>query len=294
MKAIIFGSNGQDGYYLSKLLQKLGLEVFNISRSKGHIIGDVANFSFVSDIIKEKKPEYIFSFAANSTTNHNALFENHQTISTGTINILESVRIHSPDTRVFISGSAMQFKNIGQPINEITPFEASSPYSIARIQSVYAARYYKERFSMKIYIGYFFNHDSPLRSERHINQRIVSTARRINQGSKEKLLIGDLSVRKEFAFAGDIIKGVWTLVNQDNISEAVIGSGVDYSIQDWVEICFKEFNLNWEEHIVIDKTFNSEYSRLVSNPSIINGMNWKCLISINDLAKLMIQNPINS
>lgn len=293
MKAVIFGSNGQDGYYLNLLLQKLGIEVFCISRTNGNYIGDVANFSFVSDIINGIKPEYIFSFAANSTTNHNALFENHQTISTGTINILESVLLHSKDSKVFLSGSAMQFKNIGQPINEITPFEASSPYSIARIQSVYAARYYRDRFSMKIYVGYFFNHDSPLRSERHINQKIVSTARRIAQGSKEKLQIGDLSVRKEFAFAGDIINGVWTLVNQDKVSEAVIGSGIDYSIQDWIEICFKEFKLIWEEHIVLDTKFKSDYSKLVCDPSTINRLGWQCSTSINELSKLMIHYPIS-
>lgn len=288
MKAIIFGSNGQDGYYLSLLLKEIGLKVYLISRSSGDYVGDVGDFSFVSNLIDTHKPEYIFSFAANSTTSHNALFENHQTISTGTLNILESARLFCKDSKVFLSGSALQFHNIGQPISETTPFEASSAYSVARIQSVYAARYYRDKFSMNIYVGYFFNHDSPLRSERHINQKIVSTARRIAQGSEEKLQIGDLSVRKEFAFAGDIIRGVWTLVNQEQIHEAVIGSGIDHSIQEWVEICFNEFNLNWRDHTMLNQNFKSEYSKLVSNPTLINSLGWQCHTNINELAKLMI------
>lgn len=154
MKAIIFGSNGQDGHYLSLLLKEIGLKVYLNSRSNGDSVGDVTDYSFVSNLIDTHKPEYIFSFAANSTTSHTALFENHQTISTGTLNILESVRLYCKDSKVFLSGSALQFHNIGHPISETTPFEASSAYSVARIQSVYAARYYRDKFSMNIYVGY--------------------------------------------------------------------------------------------------------------------------------------------
>lgn len=289
MKVIIFGSNGQDGFYLRLLLEKLGYKVFSVSRSNSDILGDVKDLYFVSNLIQKLKPNYIFSFAANSTTNHDVLFENHQTITSGTLNILESVRLHCIQCKVFLSGSALQFKNTGIAINENTPFEASSQYSLARINSVYASRYFRDRFSMKIYVGYFFNHDSPLRSERHVNQYIVSTAFRIAKGSNEKLEIGDISVRKEFAFAGDIVEGIWNLVNQETIFEAVIGSGIDYSIQDWIEICFSYFNLNWKKHFIQNFNFKSEYKLLVSDPSLINSLGWNSKTDINSLADLMIR-----
>ena len=172
-KVIIFGFSGQDGYYLGQFLKNKKIEFIGVSRNIRNVKGDVGDFEFVKEIIERNKPTHIFHFAANSTTKHQALFENHKSISTGTLNILEAVRLFSPNTKVFISGSAMQFENKGLPIDEKTPFSPSSAYSVSRIDSVFSSRYYREEFGLKIYIGYFFNHDSPLRSEMHINQKIV-------------------------------------------------------------------------------------------------------------------------
>src|SRR5277367_2342099 len=108
----------------------------------------------------------------------------------------------------------MQFKNEGLPIDELTPFEASSPYSVSRIQSVYAARYYRSVFGLEVYTGYFFNHDSPLRAENHVNQKIAAAVKRIGAGSNEKLYLGNINVRKEFNYAGELVEAVWILVNQ--------------------------------------------------------------------------------
>nr|WP_321496404.1 GDP-mannose 4,6-dehydratase [uncultured Methanolobus sp.] len=289
MKAIIFGISGQDGYYLSKLLQTKSIEVLGVSRSHGDIKGDVADYSFVEQMIKEHKPYYIFHFAANSTTSHSALFENHNSISTGTLNILESVRIHCPAAKVFLSGSAMQFKNEELPINEQTPFEANSPYSVSRIQSVYAGRYYRSAFDLKVYVGYFFNHDSPLRSERHVNQKIVSSVKRIANGSDEKLILGNIDVKKEFNYAGDVVEAVWTLVNQDTVFEAIIGSGIAYSIREWVEYCFKKVNIDWKEHVIIEQDFIPEYKILVSNPELIRSIGWRQKVDFHKLADIMME-----
>lgn len=292
MKAIIFGSNGQDGYYLKKLLAKKNVYVIDVSRKNATAIGDVSEYKFVESLIKTEKPDYIFHFAANSTTAHYALFENHNTISTGTLNILESVKQFCPATRVFISGSAMQFKNIGKPINENTPFDASSPYSIARIQSVYASRYYRAKFGLNVYVGYFFNHDSPLRSERHINQKIAQTALRIKNGSSEKLEIGNIEVEKEFNFAGDLVEAVWLLVNQNKIFETIIGSGKAYKIKDWIKICFEKLDLNWQEHIIFKEGFKAGYKKLVSKPIKLFMLGYKPTVSIEFLSEMMINNEI--
>lgn len=290
MKALIFGVNGQDGYYLSQLLSKNDIEVFGVSRTnKQWINGNVGNLSFVEELIKEIKPDYIFHFAAVSTTKHSALFDNHEAISTGTLNILESVKNYCPDSKVFLSGSAMQFQNDGMPIDEATPFEAKSPYAVSRIQSVYAGRYYRNTFGLKVYVGYFFNHDSPLRSELHVNQKIAAFAKRIESGSDEKIEIGDMEVKKEFNYAGDIVDAVWKLVNQDTIFEAVIGSGEAHSLREWADYCFKKINKNWQDFVTIKKDFVPEYQILVSNPELIKSIGWQPQIDFFQLADLMMK-----
>ena len=223
MKAIIFGAGGQDGHYLRQLLARENVESVCISRSGKNVIGDVSDRAFVSGLIDRHQPDYIFHLAANSTTRHDALFDNHAAISTGTINILEGVYRHSPSTKVFLSGSAMQFENNGLPIDENTPFAALSPYAVCRVQSVFAGRYYRS-LSLKVYVGYFFNHDSPLRRPNHVNQKIALAVRNL-----EPVEIGDISVRKEFNFAGDAMEAVWTLVNQTDVFEAVIGNGIAFA-----------------------------------------------------------------
>lgn len=291
-KVIIFGSNGQDGFYLRKLLQTKKIDFIGISRTNSDINGDVGNYQFVKKQIEQYKPTHIFHFAANSTTNHNALFENHLSISTGTLNILESVRITCPEIKVFISGSAMQFENKGLPINEQTPFDPSSAYSVARIQSVFASRYYRNKFGMKIYIGYFFNHDSPLRTEQHVNQKIISSVKRIAAGSKEKLEIGNIDVKKEFNYAADIVEAVWVLVNQNIIFEAIIGCGEAYSIREWLEYCFGKINRRWQDYVMLGENFNPEYETLVSDPALISKLGWKPKVNFQQLADIMFDNKI--
>lgn len=291
--ALIFGSNGQDGFYLNKLLSNNGILVYTISRKHSEIVGDVSDYNFVEKIVKEVKPNFIFHFAATSKTSHDFIFENHSSISIGTINILESVKLYSNNTKVFISGSALQFKNTGKPIDEFTEFDPSSAYATSRIHSVYTARYYREKFNLKIYIGYFFNHDSPLRNINHVNQKIVNACVNISNGNVKKLILGDITVKKEFSFAGDIVEAVWLFVNQNSVFETVIGSGVAYSIIDWLKLCFSRFNLNWEDFVIIDNNLKNDNLTLVSNPKTIKEIGWKQKTNINELATIMIDCELN-
>lgn len=286
--ALIFGASGQDGFYLNNLLLQKGLTCIKTSRKDEHLPGDVSNFDFVKSLIIQYQPQFIFHFAANSTTRHNVLFENHEAISTGTFNILECVRLYCPGAKIFLSGSAMQFQNTGLPINEQTPFEASSPYSVSRIHSVYAGRYYRKAFGMQVYVGYFFNHDSPLRTEHHVNQKIASAAKRIAKGSNEKLVLGNVEVKKEFNYAGDVVEAVWTLVNQGNTYEAVIGSGHAYTIKDWVIGCFEKINVNWKDVVTFQQDFVPEYQVLVSDPALIMSLGWQPRVNFFQLVNMMM------
>jgi len=287
--AIIFGSSGQDGIYLTQKLKENKIQVIGVSRSGFNSIkGDIGDLTFVEKIIIRYKPNFIFHLAAISTTQHSHVFENNNAISIGTLNLLESVKRLSPSSKVFLSGSAMQFKNHGLPINENSDFDPSSIYSVARIHSVYTGRYYRDKFNLKIYVGYFFNHDSYYRSEQHVNKKISAAVQRIRNGSKEKIHLGSLDVYKEFNFAGDIIDAVWLLVNQDNIFEVVIGSGKSYSIGMWLEKCFEKINLDWKDYVILNSKFVPEYKNLVSNPSLIKSLGWNQRIEFDQLVDLMV------
>lgn len=288
MKALIFGANGQDGHYLTGLLHKKNIETIAVSRNSGDVIGNVSNYSFVECQIKELRPTYIFHFAANSSTKHEALFENHETISTGTLNILESVKRHSPESRVFITASGVQFENTGKPISETDNFEAKSPYSVARIQSVYAARYFRS-LGIRVYVGYLFHHESPLRKDNHLSKMIADAVKRIANGGNEKITLGDITVKKEWAFAGDITEGIFKLIDQDNIFEACIGTGKAYSIQDWLEICFNRINKDWKEYVNLKESFLPEYKILVCDPSTINSIGWQPKITFENLCDMMLK-----
>ncbi|MGA2677996.1 MAG: GDP-mannose 4,6-dehydratase [Sedimentisphaerales bacterium] len=288
MNAIIFGAGGQDGYYLEQICRSRGIDVIGVSLwGPARIRGDIADFAVVERIIAENKPDYVFHLAASSTTRHDALFENHSAISTGTINILEAVKRHSPASKVFITGSGVQFKNNGKPISEADEFEANSPYSVARIQSVYAARYYRS-LGIRTYVGYLFHHESPFRDESHVSKMITNAVQRISSGSQEKITLGDLSVKKEWTFAGDTVEGMFTLVQQDEVFEAVIGSGVPYSIENWLEVCFGIIGRKWNDYVILREGFKSEYPLLVSNPFKIHQLGWSPKISFRQLAEIMI------
>lgn len=288
MKALIFGANGQDGYYLHELCKLKGIDPIGVARSGKGFLGDVADYGQVEQLIKQYLPTYVFHLAANSTTRHDALFENHETISTGTLNILEAVKQHSPASKVFITGSGVQFKNTGNPISEHDEFEANSAYSVARIHSVYAARYYRS-LGIRGYVGYLFHHESPHRKASHVSKMVALAAQRIAAGSNEILEIGDIAVRKEWTYARDVMQGIMTLLDQDEIFEATVGSGLAYSIEDWLEQCFTLVGRDWHDHVRLRPGFVSEYKQLLSNPKTINALGWQPSATLSDLARMMMR-----
>jgi GDPmannose 4,6-dehydratase len=288
MKALIFGINGQDGYYLKQVCEQKQIKVVGVSRSNGNWIqGSVGDWDFVDRVTETHQPDFVFHLAANSTTRHDALLENHETISTGALNVLEAVKRHCPDTKVFITGSGVQFKNAGNPISESDEFEPKSAYSVARIQSVYAARYFRT-LGIKVYVGYLFHHESPMRKPEHLSKLIASTVQRIKQGTNEVIEIGDLSVKKELTFAGDVVRGILTLVEQNDVFEAVIGSGIAYSVEDWLQECFAYIGKDWHDYVRLRDGFKAEYGTLFSNPSTINRLGWHPTVDLKALAKMMV------
>ncbi|MBF0230750.1 MAG: GDP-mannose 4,6-dehydratase [Desulfamplus sp.] len=285
---IIFGANGQDGYYLTDLYQRNGYKVLGVSRSENLLNGDVSSFEFVEDIVRTHKPTIIFHLAAASTTRHQALFENHKTIGSGTLNILEAVYRWHPECKIFLTGSGLQFVNSGKPIHETDPFDATSAYSVERIYSVYAARYFR-RLGLNIYIGYLFHHESPFRKPNHVSQQIINAVKRIGAGSSEQIELGDISVEKEWAFAGDIAEGIAILVGQENVFESVIGTGEPHTIEEWLNICFASIGKDWRKYVKLRDGFIPEYKRLFSNPKTIHSLGWIPKVDFAQLAEIMLR-----
>lgn len=292
-KAIIFGASGQDGFYLSKILFEQNIEVFGVSRNlennKNYFKGDVSDRGFVQGIISKILPNYVFHLAADSTTNHGALYHNQSSIHMGTINILEAVRVFCPNSKVFISGSAIQFENTGRPITEKTPFKIACQYSLARVQSVLTCRYYRENFNISVYIGYFFHHDSPKRSQGHINQKIVSFVSKLGSDEKNKLVVGDIWVEKEFNHAEDMMRGVWALMGQKLIFEIIIGSGKSHTIKEWIEYCFTKKGYCWEEYVETNSEYTAPFRRLVSDPTLLRSLGWSPRYTLTSLADEMLK-----
>lgn len=286
MKALIFGSKGQDGFYLSQLLAEKGYQVTGADKSTGPVVLD--DFQSVCNYLQEEKPELVFHLAAISSTRHDYLFDNHAAISTGTLHILEAVKRFSPGTKVFISGSGLQFRNDDRPIKESDPFEARDAYAVSRIASVYAARYFRST-GVKVYVGYFFNHDSPLRTEQHMTKKIAEAAKRAGRGEAVQLEIGDLDAVKEYGYAGDIVKGIWALVNQEKIWEANIATGKGYSIRDWLEQCFSRVGKKWQDYVTPNPGFKPDYRQLVADNTLITSTGWKPETGFGELADLMMR-----
>jgi GDPmannose 4,6-dehydratase len=287
MTTLIFGVNGQDGTYLRQRLLNGGVRVVGVSRSAGDVRADISRFDQVEALVREQQPDQIFHLAANSTTRHDAMMENHATISTGTLNVLEAVRRHCPTAKVFITGSGVQFLNRGRPISEHDPFEANSSYAVARIQSVYAARYFRS-VGLQTYVGYLFHHESPMRKPEHVSQKIARAARHVGRGEPASIEIGDINVFKEWAFAGDIMDGVLTLMGQERVFEATIGSGTAHSIEQWLECCFSLVGVRWQNHVKLREGFVPEYARLLSDPSTIRSLGWSPRVELADLARMMV------
>ena len=285
---LIFGSGGQDGHYLHRLCSERGMAVATVSRSSGSHPGDVADPEFVQAVVAQIRPDYVFHLAAWSTTAHEALAHNHATIAGGTWNVCEAVRSSCPDARVFITGTGLQFENRGQPIDENCPFAATSPYAVERIHSAYAARYFRS-LGLRTYVGYLFHHDSPRRRPDHVSMKIAQAAVRISSGNRVPLELGATEVEKEWGFAEDIAAAMLTLVEQDDVPEAVLGTGVAHPISRWLDLCFGRVGLDWTDHVRPVEGFQPQFARLVSDPKTIRTLGWEPRVEIDELSRLMMR-----
>lgn len=292
IRALITGAGGQDSWYLQQLLRSLDIEFRLIDRKPpfNDISLDVPDQ--VAKCVKEFSPTHVFHFAAKSSTRHQFLFDNHAALVKGTTCLLEACRLHSPGARVFLSGSGLQFENKGLPIAENSPFAVESAYACARVQSVYLGRYFRAHFGLPVFVGYLFGHESPRRPKMFTSKMLVDAALSARKDSDYRCEVGNISVRREFGYAADIVLGIWRLVNQpigpSTIWEANICTGVGISLEQWAQIAFDVVGLRWQDFVFESKDFAPDYKSLVGLRGRISELGWSPSINSLTLCRLML------
>lgn len=280
--AIIFGISGQDGYYLKNILEKENIKIYGTTsnkNSKNDYI-NLNDFKEVNSYIKRIAPDYIFCFSAVSKTTHDVIYQNQDVICNGTLNILESVKINFKKCKVFIPGSAFQFKLNNECINEKTEFYPNNPYSIARIYTYNLSKYYREKFNLKIYYGFLFHHDSPFNKNNSLTMQIIKSIKNFKKNGDLKLKIKNLNYTKEFNHAYDIVMAIWNFINQNNYYELIIGSGNAITIEDFIFKVFRILNIKIETNLNIGKY--GEKIIVKSNPNLLTSIGWKPIYSVEE------------
>jgi GDPmannose 4,6-dehydratase len=292
---VIFGAGGQDGRYLVEAHRRRGHRVLSFSRTARDGLSrlDVSDAGAVSDVIATLRPRVVYQLAAVSTTRHDAVWENHAAVVTGTLATLEAAWRHSRETAVVAVGSALQFQNRGVPIHETHPFEASSAYAVARIQAAYAARYYRT-LGLRAYVAYLFHHESPERKPPHVSASICRDVAAIARGLADVVEIGDLTVEKEWGYAGDVAEGLAVLAEQTDAFEVVVGTGEVHTIEDWVERCFSHVGLSPAGRVRQREGFRTEYRRIVSQPDTLRRLGWSTRLGFDELAAKMMERALVS
>lgn len=272
MKALICGVGGQDGAYLARLLLEKGYAVVGTSRdamaasfgSLRHlgILNQVEtvsmavnDFRSVLHTLKRYAPDEVYSLAGQSSVglSFEQPVETMESIAGGTLNFLEAVRFVDHPIRFYNAGSSECFGDTGDdPANELTPFQPRSPYAVAKASAHWMVHNYREAYGLFACTGILFNHESPLRPERFVTQKVVRTAARIARGSKEKLRLGNLSIQRDWGWAPEYVEAIWLMLNADVPDDYVIATGRTVSLEYFIAKVFDHHGLGWEDYVEID------------------------------------------
>src|SRR4030065_117742 len=294
MKALICGVGGQDGAYLSGLLLDKGYEVIGASRDamastffnlKRLDIRDkvvttsmaITDFRSVIQTLDKYKPEEIFNLAGQSSVglSFEQPVETMESIAIGTLNMLEAIRFYGKPIRFYSAGSSECFGDTGTvPASEETPFRPRSPYAVAKATAHNLVANYREAYSLYACTGILFNHESPLRPERFVTQKIVRTAARIASGDKGKLEMGNINIQRDWGWAPEYVEAMWKMLQLDRPQDFVIATGRTVSLEFFIEHAFRFFGLNYKDHLVVNPNFfrPTYFQFCASDPSKANDL----------------------
>jgi GDPmannose 4,6-dehydratase len=311
MKALICGVGGQDGAYLAQLLLDKGYEVFGTSRdaqiSNFHnldilgIRGRISvcsmaptDFRSVLSILSRCMPDEVYFLAGQSSVglSFEQPVETLESISVGTLNMLEAIRFFDNKIKLYHASSSECFGDVGRvPANENTPFHPRSPYAVAKASAHWMVANYREAYGLFACSGILFNHESPLRPARFATRKIVDAALRIAQGSTERLSLGRLDITRDWGWAPEYVDAMWRMLQQDRPMDYVIATEIAVSLEDFVRSVFESLDLDWRQHVATDAALYrpSDIAWSQGNSTRARSeLEWKATTRMPELAKRLV------
>jgi GDPmannose 4,6-dehydratase len=332
-KAIITGVNGQDGSYLAELLIDKGYEVHGTIRRSSSFntwridhLRDMPSFHWnyadvtdpvsISNLISKIKPDEFYNLAAQSHVkiSFEIPYYTGQVDAIGTLNVIEAIRTHSPNTRLYQASTSELYGMVQEPIqSETTPFYPRSPYGVAKLYGFWIIKNYREAYNIFACNGILFNHTSPRRGENFVEKKIVDSLVDISKGNKETLTLGNLNSKRDIGHAREYVEGMWRMLQQETPDDFVLASGITYSIREIAECVYEILGgkLKWigegldEKGVDINtgKTIISvdpkyfrptEVEVLIGNPNKAKEiLGWERKMTIREILEEMVNDQIN-
>ncbi|MBK4722833.1 GDP-mannose 4,6-dehydratase [Azospirillum sp. YIM DDC1] len=313
--ALILGVGGQDGAYLTKLLLAKGYEIHGTSRDdqvrafdslqslgirdqiRTHSLS-LNDFRSVFRVLRKVRPDEIYNLAGQSSVglSFDQPVETFESIAVGTLNILECLKMLEHPAKLFNAGSSECFGNTPEPANESTPFHPRSPYAAAKAASFWTVANYREAYNLHACSGILFNHESPLRPQRFVTRKIVSTAVRIANGQqRERLRLGNISIHRDWGWAPEYVDAMWRVLQHETPEDFVIATGHSASLKEFVAEVFRAVGLDWSKHVDVDSGLfrPSEIDRSVGNPDKARTLlNWKASMTMPDIATALVSSEL--
>lgn len=311
-KALICGISGQDGAYLTRFLLDKGYEVYGTSRNaETSSLGNLktlgifhhvrvesmvpTDFRSVVQILRKSLPDEIYNLAGQSSVglSFERPMETIESITLGTLNLLEAVRSNGYPVRVYSAGSSECFGDTGGvPAEETTPFRPRSPYGVGKSAAFWEVANYREAYKLFACTGLTFNHESPLRPQQFVTRKIISAASRIAKGDKEKLRLGNLSVRRDWGWAPEYVCAMWLLLQQSQPDDFVIATGESNRLEDFVAAAFACVGLDWREHVVVEPGLMrpTDFATSEGNPAKARiRLGWQARYRMRDVVRMMME-----
>jgi GDPmannose 4,6-dehydratase len=309
--ALICGISGQDGAYLAQLLLEKDYIVWGTSRDAqishfGNLeylgIKDKVNlasmtltdFRSVLQVITHIKPDEIYNLAGQSSVglSFEMPVETLESITIGTLNLLEVIRFVDRPIKIYNASSSECFGDTGNiPADEKTPFRPRSPYAVAKAAAFWQVANYREAYNLFACSGILFNHESPLRHNRFVTQKIITTVCQIGKGGNEILRLGNMNIYRDWGWASEYVEAMYLMLQQEQPDDYVIATGKSYSLEDFVRFAFEYFDLDWQKYVQTDSSLfrPTDLAFGGGNPEKAwNKLGWKAKNTTPDVVKMMI------
>jgi len=310
-RAFITGVTGQDGSYLAELLLKKGYEVYGLIRrlsspnmsnlesvrGQVHVLdGDLTDQSSISHAIEVAEPDEVYNLGAQSfvATSFAQPVLTGEVTGLGTLRLLEAVRSHNPETKVYQASSSEMFGHINQePQNELTPFHPRSPYGVAKVYAFWACVNYREAYSMPVSNGILFNHESPRRGLEFVTRKISDGVARIALGKAESITLGNLDARRDWGYAPDYVEMMWRMLQEDEPGDFVGATGEAHTVREFLQEAFRIAGVgNWEARVKTDPRFNRPaevYALRGDAAKAKRVLGWEPRVRFKDLVRIMVR-----